>query len=48
MKKFYSVVLGMAMVFGSASLLLSANEPEKHDKKEDHKKEEHKKEEHKK
>lgn len=37
MKKILSLMLGMSLVMGSASFVLTANEPEKHDKKEEHK-----------
>jgi hypothetical protein len=38
MKKFLSVMLGLALVLGATTMVASANDtPEKHDKKEEHK-----------
>jgi hypothetical protein len=37
MKKFLSLTLGLSLVMGSATCVLTANEPEKHEKKEEHK-----------
>ena len=37
MKKFISVMLGMSLVMGSATLVMANDPPEKHEKKEEHK-----------
>jgi hypothetical protein len=37
MKKFLSVMMGLSLVLGSATCVVMANEPEKHEKKEEHK-----------